>query len=40
MVDFADRIVTKVRRPITWVHMPVPRERDDEAYFAPLERLS
>jgi hypothetical protein len=39
MVDFADRIVTKVQRPITWVHMPVPRERDDEAYFAPLERL-
>jgi hypothetical protein len=23
-------------RPITWVHLPVPIERDDDAYFAPL----
>jgi hypothetical protein len=23
-------------RPITWVHLPVPIERDDDEYFAPL----
>jgi len=23
-------------RPVTWVHLPVPIERDDDAYFAPL----
>lgn len=23
-------------RPITWFHLPVPIDRDDEAYFAPL----
>jgi hypothetical protein len=23
-------------RPITWVHLPVPIERDDDAYFVPL----
>jgi len=27
------------RRAIAWVHMPVPRERTDDAYFAPLRRL-
>lgn len=29
----------KVSRPIGWVHMPVPIERDDEAYYAPLREL-
>ncbi|GEK79583.1 hypothetical protein [Agrococcus baldri] len=23
-------------RPVDWIHLPVPIERDDEAYFAPL----
>jgi methionine synthase II (cobalamin-independent) len=23
-------------RPVAWVHLPVPIERDDDAYFAPL----
>ena len=26
-------------RPIAWFHLPVPIERDDEAYFAPLKGL-
>jgi hypothetical protein len=26
-------------RPVTWLHMPVPKERDDDAYFAPLADL-
>ncbi len=39
MVDLANRLVRAIRRPITWFHMPVPRDRDDAAYFAPLEGL-
>jgi hypothetical protein len=39
MVEFANQIVAAVKRPITWIHMPVPRERDDDAYFAPLKNL-
>jgi hypothetical protein len=39
MVELANRFTAKVKRPITWVHMPVPRDRDDEAYFAPLQDL-
>jgi hypothetical protein len=32
-------IISGLRRPLDWVHMPVPRDRDDDAYFAPLRRL-
>ena len=39
MVDFANDVVAATARPIDWVHMPVPRGRDDDAYFAPLARL-
>ena len=28
-----------VERPVNWMHMPVPRGRNDEAYFAPLNEL-
>jgi hypothetical protein len=40
MVDLANQLVRAIRRPVTWFHMPVPRERDDDAYFAPLAGLS
>ena len=33
------QIIAGLRRPLDWVHMPVPRDRDDDAYFAPLHRL-
>jgi methionine synthase II (cobalamin-independent) len=39
MVDFANDVCAATTRPVQWVHMPVPRERDDGAYFAPLKRL-
>lgn len=29
-------ILETAPRPVTWVHLPVPIERDDAAYFAPL----
>ena len=31
-----DGILDAAPRPVTWVHLPVPIERDDAAYFAPL----
>jgi hypothetical protein len=39
MVDLANRLVPAFARPVTWLHMPVPRDRDDDAYFAPLRAL-
>jgi hypothetical protein len=39
MVEFANRLTRDLSRPIQLVHMPVPRDRSDDAYFAPLSRL-
>lgn len=39
MVDVANGVFASVSRPIDWLHMPVPRDRDDDAYFAPLADL-
>lgn len=39
MVELANRFAVTVQRPIEWIHMPVPRDRDDEGYFAPLSAL-
>ena len=40
MVEFANRVARQVRRPIQLMHMPVPRDRSDDAYFAPLAHLA
>jgi hypothetical protein len=39
MVDVYHRLANAVHRPITWLHMPVPRDRDDDRYFEPLRNL-
>jgi hypothetical protein len=39
MVDVANRLCADIRRKIQLIHMPVPRGRADDAYFAPLARL-
>jgi methionine synthase II (cobalamin-independent) len=39
MVDFTNQLVAAIKHPVAWVHMPVPREREDVAYFAPLKGL-
>jgi hypothetical protein len=39
MVDMANRLRNAVHRPIQLIHMPVPRDRADDAYFAPLQQL-
>jgi hypothetical protein len=40
MVDFANRVSRQLRRPAQLIHMPVPRDRMDDAYFAPLRDLA
>ena len=39
LVRIANGITSKSSRPISWFHMPVPRERSDDAYFEPLRGL-
>jgi len=39
MVEFANRVARDIERPIQLIHMPVPRNRADDAYFEPLRRL-
>lgn len=39
LATLTGQVVAGLRRPLDWVHMPVPRDRDDDAYFAPLRRL-
>lgn len=39
LVQFANAIISGCPRRIDWVHMPVPRDRSDDAYFAPLTGL-
>jgi hypothetical protein len=36
----ANRLTAAVDRPIDWIHMPVPADRTDDAYFAPLQDLA
>lgn len=40
LVAVANALSARIRRPINWIHMPVPRERDDAAFFAPLADLA
>ncbi len=39
MVEMANSISGRVERPIQFFHMPVPKSRTDDGYFAPLENL-
>jgi hypothetical protein len=40
IVTLANAVAERLTRPVDWVHLPVPRDRDDDAYFAPLTGLS
>lgn len=40
MVEFVNLLVPKLRRPLTWLHMPVPIERTDAVYFSPLRDMT
>jgi hypothetical protein len=39
MVEFANRVSRRITRPVQLIHVPVPRNRDDDAYFEPLKQL-
>jgi hypothetical protein len=39
MVEIVNAVSTGVRRPIQFFHLPVPKPRADDAYFAPLAGL-
>ncbi len=39
MVAVYNALSARVTRPINWLHMPVPRSRRDDAYYAPLRDL-
>ncbi len=39
LVTVANRVSTGVTRAINWIHLPVPRDRDDVNYYAPLSDL-
>jgi hypothetical protein len=39
MVAVYNALSEQVARPIDWLHMPVPRSRDDDAYYEPLRNL-
>ena len=40
LVTVSNGVSVKIGRPITWIHMPVPRDQDDAAYNAPLTGLT
>ena len=37
--EMANRLAAAAGRTIDWIHVPVPIDRDDDAYFAPLQAL-
>jgi hypothetical protein len=39
MVEIVSAVVARVKRPVQFFHLPVPKGRVDDAYFAPLEKL-
>ena len=39
LVKFGNALFAGTPRPLSWLHLPVPIERDDEAYYAPLASL-
>ncbi len=39
MVMIANKLTAATRREAQWLHLPVPRDRSDQAYFSPLAGL-
>ncbi|MDH3601305.1 MAG: hypothetical protein OEU26_16940 [Candidatus Tectomicrobia bacterium] len=39
-VEIANRILARVRRPLQFIHMPVPKDRNDDVLFQPLTNLA
>jgi hypothetical protein len=39
LMEMANAVSAGVTRPIAWFHLPVPRDRSDDAFFVPLRNL-
>jgi hypothetical protein len=39
LLEVANAVSAQVQRPMNWIHLPVPRDRTDAAYFIPLRNL-
>jgi SAM-dependent methyltransferase len=39
LVEIANALTASLSRPLSWIHLPVPRARTDDAYYAPLAEL-
>lgn len=39
LVEVANALTASLSRPLNWIHLPVPRQRTDDAYYAPLAEL-
>jgi hypothetical protein len=39
LAEISGAALARIGRPVDFVHLPVPRDRDDTGYFAPLEGL-
>ncbi|CAF2845650.1 unnamed protein product [Rotaria sp. Silwood2] len=39
LADVATGLISLLHRPLTYLHLPVPRSRDDVEYFAPLQSV-
>ncbi len=39
MVELLNGLVPRLKRPLDFVHLPVPKARTDESYFAPLRAM-
>jgi hypothetical protein len=39
MVEMTNAVSARVKRPINYFHLPVPKNRTDDPYFAPLAGL-
>ncbi|WP_309065522.1 hypothetical protein [Microbacterium sp.] len=40
LVRYANAVIAAAERELSWLHLPVPIDRDDQAYFAPLADLT
>jgi hypothetical protein len=38
-VSLGNLLIARAKHPLSWIHLPVPLSRDDDAYFAPLNGL-
>ena len=39
LVEIANGLSAELKRPLDFIHMPVPQDRSDAAYFRPLRGL-